>query len=494
MFCGNCGAVLPENARFCARCGTRVIPYNAEEGIRLAGQQLSENNFERAAAEYERVIDAEPKNAEAYLGLTAAYIGMNSNRKAAETMFRGLEVTGDPRLRDIIDGILQPDQPFVSSGEFGENKPEVGSMGTVTIAGTELDISSTKCLLIKPKDKTRSVLRDDCGFDDIKDYDAVVDVKGKLSEEDFNAILRLSRLRRLQICGLEIPDISIFQELTDLTELGLCDNRIENNIKQIAGFKNLTYLGLSYNMCYNYYDISPISELTNLKELNLSFNSMYDITPISELTNLTKLNLNDSVIEDITPLSGLKNLTCLGLNHAFLDDIELLAEFKNLTKLELGRCDSINDITPLSGLGRMTYLDLSETSVKDITPLKGLVNLTSLIMYNNNISDISPLAGLVNLTELNLNSNNISDISALAGLVNLTDLDLESNNISDISALAGLVDLTRLCLCSNNISDISALLGLVNLRELTIYDNKIKINDEDRVWLKQQLPNCRRIF
>ncbi|NES17737.1 MAG: leucine-rich repeat domain-containing protein, partial [Symploca sp. SIO3E6] len=55
-------------------------------------------------------------------------------------------------------------------------------------------------------------------------------------------------------------------------------------------------------------DITPISELTNLEVLNLSYNQITDITPISELTNLKELDLYVNQITDITPISELTNL------------------------------------------------------------------------------------------------------------------------------------------------------------------------------------------
>ena len=75
-------------------------------------------------------------------------------------------------------------------------------------------------------------------------------------------------------------------------------------------------------------DISVISNLTGLEELNLGDN--IDITNIGSLKGLSKLtwlNLSNSQIADITPLLKLNNLTYLNLEGVNLPkkDLERLS-------------------------------------------------------------------------------------------------------------------------------------------------------------------------
>jgi internalin A len=86
------------------------------------------------------------------------------------------------------------------------------------------------------------------------------------------------------------------QKLTNLTELDLSFNQIVD-IKPISNLTNLTRLYLSSNQIV---DIKPISNLTNLTRLYLSSNQIVDIKPISNLTNLTRLDLSDNKITDRT--------------------------------------------------------------------------------------------------------------------------------------------------------------------------------------------------
>ncbi len=90
---------------------------------------------------------------------------------------------------------------------------------------------------------------------------------------------------------------------------------------------------------------------------------------------LHSLNLrNCEELTDITPLSGLTNLTELDLSSCpNLTDIIPLSGLINLTDLDLENCNKLTDITPLSGLTNLTELYLSSYCNK--SPLSGLTNL-----------------------------------------------------------------------------------------------------------------------
>ncbi|MDE7397943.1 MAG: leucine-rich repeat domain-containing protein [Oscillospiraceae bacterium] len=86
-------------------------------------------------------------------------------------------------------------------------------------------------------------------------------------------------------------------------------------------------------------DVVNIGRLKNFRELYLSSNSIDDITPLSGLTNLTNLNLGHSDrISDLTPLEGLINLTDFDLAFTKIDDIKPLAKLNNLTMVVLRGC------------------------------------------------------------------------------------------------------------------------------------------------------------
>jgi Leucine-rich repeat (LRR) protein len=98
----------------------------------------------------------------------------------------------------------------------------------------------------------------------------------------------------------------------------------------------------------------------DVTKLNLSFNEQItDITPLGELTNLKNLSLFCCEVCDITPLSSLVNLEELDLE-----------------------CTNVVSIEPLGTLTKLRYLDMLECSVADYSPLNRLPNLEFAVSNN----------------------------------------------------------------------------------------------------------------
>ena len=77
-----------------------IVAYSNAPAVRLqkrldlGNRYLSEMEYEKAIAEYEAVIEIDPKNAEAYLGLSDAYIEMGEYEKASAILEEGYTITG----------------------------------------------------------------------------------------------------------------------------------------------------------------------------------------------------------------------------------------------------------------------------------------------------------------------------------------------------------------------------------------------------------------
>ncbi|BCL33999.1 NACHT domain-containing protein [Nostoc sp. MS1] len=77
--------------------------------------------------------------------------------------------------------------------------------------------------------------------------------------------------------------------------------------------------------------LNPLSNLTNLKKLNLWGTQVRDISALSHLTNLTNITLLETQVSNISALSNLTNLTSLYLKGTQVRDISSLAHLTNLT-------------------------------------------------------------------------------------------------------------------------------------------------------------------
>lgn len=177
-------------------------------------------------------------------------------------------------------------------------------------------------------------------------------------------------------------------------------------------------------------DLNILEELTNLAELNLSRNTIDDLSPLAELTNLEKLDLHTTNTKDIAALASLTKLTELNLQKTKVNDLSPLAGLTNLELLEL-HDNQIEDLSPLAGLTNLEILELRNSKIEDISPLANLTNLKELILDDNRIIDLSPLAGLVNLKKLLLCNNEIRDLSPLLSLTNLEKVELRGNELNN---------------------------------------------------------------
>ena len=289
----------------------------------------------------------------------------------------------------------------------------------------------------------------------------------------------MASLTRLEAPNSNISDLTGLEFATGLTQLNLGEERVDgrwfnsneiSDLSPLSGLNSLTQLNLNMNFIS---DVSALSGLINLTLLRLRDNLISDVSALSGLTNLTLLNLQINLISDVVVLSGMTNLTVLALDLNSISDVVALSKLTNLTRLMLGD-NLISDISALSNLTNLTYLYLPENSISDVSSLSGLTNLTRLYLYNNSISDISALSNLTNLISLYLGNNSISDVTALSSLTNLTgQLSLNNNLISDVAPLSSLTNLEDLFLSGNLISDVAALSGMTNLIQLGLRSNLI---------------------
>ncbi len=188
------------------------------------------------------------------------------------------------------------------------------------------------------------------------------------------------------------------------------------------------------------------SDMLRLTRLEAQNADIQNLTGLEHAHNLRNLNLsgeyieteqrivNSNAISDFSPITGLTQLTDMNLSFCNISDVSFVSGLTQLTWLDLGK-NSISDISALANLKQLNQLYLWGNRISDVSPLAELKKLTHLYLGNNSISDISPFAKLTQLTGLYLSSNGISDVSALAELKKLDVLDLNFNNISDIAPL-----------------------------------------------------------
>ncbi|CAL6079688.1 leucine-rich_repeat domain-containing protein [Hexamita inflata] len=323
----------------------------------------------------------------------------------------------------------------------------------------------------------------------------------------------LVQLEKLNMNHCELNKIDVLSYLTNLKELELADNdnidditplsnllqlRILNlqhccltNVEALQFLQNLEELNLANNFNINknkviqhsdYLDTTPLQYLTKLTILNLNSCDKLQLSFLSKLTNLDQLNLSFNFIQDIRPLQHL-NLKQLNLSGTEFDDIQHDIQkkqlFKSSNSLKVIRAQLQQlilkqhlsrkgiDIDALFHQTSLTILDLSKCKLSSLNALQSLVNLKELNLsrdlsyyemeqIKNLLLDITPLQYLTQLEKLEISQCGLQSVEPLIPLQKLKVLNLRFNLIVYALPLAQLKQLTELQISSNKIIDFTS--------------------------------------
>src|SRR5690625_5838861 len=136
----------------------------------------------------------------------------------------------------------------------------------------------------------------------------------------------------------------------------------------------------------------------SLETLNLRDNHIKDPTPLSELTQLKKLDISQNPIAngDLTVLSTLTQLEELNLRETDVNDISFLTETQDLTYLNLHSNATIRSVQPIEHLTKLETLIIPNVPLKDeINVISELDQLIRLNVRNTGITDVAALESLM---------------------------------------------------------------------------------------------------
>lgn len=193
-------------------------------------------------------------------------------------------------------------------------------------------------------------------------------------------------MRRIEEAKRRIKKCFENQE-TDLSLIGLELTDLEKELPMLRDCEHLKQLVLFGNKISN---LSSLTKLTNLVNLDLSGNQIIDISPITHLSKLTDLRLSGNQIIDISPLTNLTKLTDLVLSNNQINNIKPLRLLTKLKRLILHN-NQIEETFVLSFLTNLTEIRLDDNPIRKLPNLSNSTNLLSLTLINTNISDFRPL-------------------------------------------------------------------------------------------------------
>lgn len=281
--------------------------------------------------------------------------------------------------------------------------------------------------------------------------------------KSFGPIRALTKLRHLDIIGLDLEDIEGFDYFPQLETLSLDMDESSNwlGLRDLRNLKRLNQNGYFANL-------SPPVEaqvLHGMPCLHSLMGAVY-LTEHIPLLHIRELSLHcfeASGEEDATAaLWCVPNLETL--RFAGVCNLKNVAKFApQLTHLDLhllgttgqnerySRSEAAEYFAPLVLLSSLKTLtiagrclimddDSTEAATTTRTPfwfLEHLLNMEDLYLAGQAIADLSPLSSMKNLRRLNLESTCVHDITPLQQLLALEELDLGDTPVVNVEPLVG---------------------------------------------------------
>ncbi|GKT29299.1 leucine-rich repeat domain-containing protein, partial [Aduncisulcus paluster] len=265
-----------------------------------------------------------------------------------------------------------------------------------------------------------------------------------------------------------LADLDFIDSLPNLVFLEIV-NCYLLDISKLSQVKNtLEHFSISYGEII--YSMSVLSELTNLKYLELSNVTTYapNLPDLSSLTALKHLDLHAlqrDVGWDISWISSLPNLEYLDLCEATIQDFSASLGFQSYDE---SPCSTLPD---MSNLPNLQNLEMECTSLddSDLQNISQLVNLEILqLELNSAITDISSLSPLSSLKALIISDGyHLLDMS-VPSLPSLEYLSLPSSTDTVLPDLSSVPKLRVFSWIENSISDYSNLSTATALQSLNI--------------------------
>lgn len=220
------------------------------------------------------------------------------------------------------------------------------------------------------------------------------------------------------ITAINVDDGDRFNELYSL-------NLGNNAITSLSGMERLTTLNVLLVQRNAIRDLSPLSDLTRIHSLNISWNpAITSIEPLAQGMRETLVNLDMAgLVVDLTPVGGMENLDHLRIGDDW-----------NSHRIAL-------DLAPLSGLTGLKYLHVLGAKVDNVEAISSMSGLICIDLQNCGMTSakLTALNGHPLTTGINLERNFLRTLDELdlSTLPQLKEIALDGNAISDFSMFDG---------------------------------------------------------
>lgn len=235
-----------------------------------------------------------------------------------------------------------------------------------------------------------------------------------------------------------------------------------------------------------------LNTFRKIKKLDISNNLILkDITPVSELTELVNINISNTLIEDLIPIRNLNKLETFNCSGTPVLSLEPLRYITILKEFDCSKT-SIENINVLSNLRELSDLDLSNTKLLQLDALSELKVLAHLKLSGTKVSDLSPLNKLKLLSDLNLSNTQLQNLNSIDSLTSIQNLNIDSTNIVSLEPLSNYKKLSILQANNIAVSDLSPLTGNSSLKVIYCDNSSVSMNEANS--FMDANPNCLVIY
>lgn len=268
------------------------------------------------------------------------------------------------------------------------------------------------------------------------------------------SIARAGRLTYLDVSNNRLEELEHAElgRLTGLLKLSLANNRLNRLPQEFGAFKALRSLNLSSN----FLDKFPVflCDLESLVDIDISFNSMSCLpdevgrlrnlekfvmtnnrlagslpSTLSELINLRELDIKYNTLTAIDVVSELPKLEILSADHNMIS--QFVGSFERVRSLKLNS----NPITKFDITSPMPTLKMLNLSGAQLASIDGsfnnMANLERLVLDRNYFVSLpNTIGNLRRLEHFSIAHNSVGELPSEIGCLNeLRILDVRGNNI-----------------------------------------------------------------
>ena len=239
-------------------------------------------------------------------------------------------------------------------------------------------------------------------------------------------------------------------------------------------FRKATKVDLSNNLTIS--NLDPLSELTELLELDISNTLIEDLNPIRNLKKLEIINVSGSSVSTLVSLRYINSLTEINLSNTQVYSIDVMASLSSLSRLNISNSQVVN-LEPIGEAVNLNRIEASGTKISDLSPLNNLPRLSDLNISNSLVNSLIGIDSLIAIQNLNIDSTHISSVEALSKCVNLCVIQANSTLISNLKPLNNLGKL-KVIYCDNSGVNITEANGFMdeNSHCLVIYNSQELLN------------------